>query len=104
MRAGCQVLPPSNDTDTAARVMATCFTSCRCPTETCTTCRPGGTEPFGAMPATWYRNVIIGSTAQARRPRVPGRHDQPAGRCAPGWGADRQVHTVLVLVDSGRAA
>src|SRR5215470_15610159 len=62
--ARCQVLPPSNDTDTDARVTLLALAAWRCPTPRRSACRPAGAEPSRRRCATAYCKVIIGCAAQ----------------------------------------
>src|SRR5215469_6482340 len=104
--ARCQVLPPSNDTDTDARVTLMGFTSCRCPAVTCSTCRPGRVSPDKVSPAMAYCNVIMGSAAQDRLACLAAnalRHCQPGGTVLPASCPDRHVHTVRLAEESGYA-
>src|SRR5690349_12030187 len=104
--ARCQVFPPSNDTDTAARVTAMGLTSCRCPAVTCSTCRPGLVSPGKVSPAMAYCSVIMGSAAQDRLFCLAGNaltHCQWGGTVLPASCLDRHVHTVRLAEESGYA-
>ncbi|HEY2579305.1 MAG TPA: hypothetical protein VGI74_23605 [Streptosporangiaceae bacterium] len=96
-------MPPSNDTDTAAFVIFAALASCRCPTDTHTTCNPGLAEPPSPSPSTPYRSVI-GSTAHAVSSCPFGRQVHPSGSLPPDSCAERQVHTVWLRVDSAPIA
>src|SRR5215472_9194787 len=104
--ARCQVLPPSNDTDTAALVTAMGLTSCRCPAVTWSTCRPGRVSPGKVSPAMAYCSVIMGSAAQDRLACLATNalaHCQPGGTVLPASCPDRHVHTVRLTEESGYA-